>query len=72
MLKKASQKSGIELRLEATGGGSDTNIINGKGIVTVDVSVGMDKVHSVEEQILIDDMVKAAEFLTAIITSVEE
>jgi tripeptide aminopeptidase len=72
VLKKASQKSGIELRLEATGGGSDTNIINGKGIVAVDVSVGMDKVHSVEEQILIDDMVKAAEFLTAIITSVEE
>ncbi len=71
ILEKASVKVGVQLKLEATGGGSDTNIINGAGIQAVDVSIGMDKVHSVEEQICIDDMVKAAEFLTAIITSVE-
>jgi tripeptide aminopeptidase len=68
VLKAASEKTGIELRLEATGGGSDTNIINGKGIKAVDISVGMDKVHSVEEQISIDDMIKAVEFLVSIIT----
>lgn len=72
VLKTASQSTGVELKLEATGGGSDTNIINEKGIKAVDVSVGMDKVHSVEEQILIDDLVKAADFLVAIITSVEK
>lgn len=71
ILKKASTAAGIKLVLEATGGGSDTNIINSKGIQAVDISVGMDKVHSVEEQISIDDMVKAAEFLVAIIKSVE-
>jgi len=71
ILEKASKKAGIELKPEATGGGSDTNIINSKGIKTVDVSVGMDKVHSVEEQICIDDLVKAADFLVSIITSVE-
>ncbi|WP_027622715.1 M20/M25/M40 family metallo-hydrolase [Acetivibrio clariflavus] len=71
ILKEASKKAGVELVLEATGGGSDTNIINSKGIKAVDVSVGMDKVHSVEEQICIDDLVKAAEFLIAIITSVK-
>lgn len=71
-LKNGAQKAGIELVLEATGGGSDTNNINEKGIKAVDLSVGMDKVHSVEEQINIDDMVKAAEFLTAIITSIEK
>ena len=71
ILNIASKKLGIELKLEATGGGSDTNIINDKGIKAVDISVGMDKVHSVEEQICIDDMVKAAEFLVSIITSVE-
>jgi tripeptide aminopeptidase len=71
ILKKASSNSGIELKLEATGGGSDTNIINGKGIQAVDISVGMDKVHSVEEQINIDDMVKAAEFLVEIIKAVD-
>jgi tripeptide aminopeptidase len=70
ILERASDKAGIELRPGSTGGGSDTNIYNSRGIQSVDMSVGMDKVHSVEEQILIEDMVKAAEFLLAIVTSV--
>ncbi len=70
ILKKAAADSAIELIPEATGGGSDTNVINGKGIQAVDMSVGMDKVHSVEEQVLVDDMVKAAEFLIAIIKNI--
>lgn len=71
ILKKAAESAGLELQLVETGGGSDTNIINGKGIQAVDLSVGMDMVHSVEEQILIDDFVKAAGFLTSIISNVE-
>jgi tripeptide aminopeptidase len=67
LLKEASRLSGIPLQMHATGGGSDTNIINGLGIPAVDVSVGMEKVHSTQEMILISDMVKACEFLTAII-----
>lgn len=72
ILRKAAQNTGLELKPVPTGGGSDTNIINSKGIQAVDVSVGMDKVHSVQEQINIDDMVKAARFLVSIICSVEE
>jgi len=71
ILNRASKEVGIELILEATGGGSDTNIINEKGIQSVDLSVGMSKVHSVEEQIKINDMVKAAELLVAIIKAIE-
>lgn len=67
VLKKASASSGIPLNLHATGGGSDTNIINGSGIPAVDISVGMEMVHSTGEQIRISNMVKACEFLTAII-----
>lgn len=70
-LENGAKNAGLELILEATGGGSDTNIINGKGIQAVDVSVGMDKVHSVEEQLRIDDLTKAAEFLIEIIKSIE-
>lgn len=70
ILKTASEKAGIELKLGETGGGSDTNIINFKGIKAVNISVGMDKVHSVEEQINIDHMVKATEFLISIIQSI--
>lgn len=72
ILKKASAKTGIPLKLVPTGGGSDTNIINSKGIKAVDVSVGMDKVHSQKEQISIKDMIKSVEFLVAIISSVEK
>lgn len=71
ILKRAAMKSGVALKLEATGGGSDTNIVNGKGIKAVNLSVGMNKVHSVEEQISINDMSRAAEFLIAVVTSVE-
>jgi tripeptide aminopeptidase len=71
ILKNAACEAGVELRLEATGGGSDTNIINSRGIRAVNLSVGMDKVHSVEEQINIEDMIKAAEFLVAIIKNIK-
>lgn len=70
IMRKAADTAGIKLVLEESGGGSDTNIINGKGIQAVNISVGMDKVHTVDEQISIDDMVKAAEFLTSIIQNI--
>ena len=71
ILRKAAAAAGLEFRLKETGGGSDTNIINGMGIQAVNVSVGMDKVHSVNEQIKIDDMVRAVEFLVEIVKAVE-
>ena len=71
VLKKASLEAGIELRLESTGGGSDTNIINGKGIRAVNMGIGASNIHSVDEKISIDEMVKTVKFLVAIIKSVE-
>lgn len=71
ILKKAASQSSLELICEATGGGSDANIVNDRGIPAVVLSVGMDKVHSVEEQIKISDLAKAAEFLLNIIKCVE-
>lgn len=70
ILQSAATAAGIELMPEETGGGSDTNIFNGKGIEAVDISVGMDKVHSVDENIHIDDLVKSAEFLVSIIQNI--
>ena len=67
LLKEASKDSGIPLKLHATGGGSDTNIINGAGIPAVNISVGMENVHSKNEIIRISNLEKACHFLTAII-----
>jgi len=67
VLARAAETAGIPLNLHATGGGSDTNVINGKGIPAVDISVGMELVHSTKERICIANMVKAVEFLVAIV-----
>jgi tripeptide aminopeptidase len=67
ILRKASDMSGIPLLLHSTGGGSDTNVINGAGIQAVDLSVGMENVHSTAEFIRISNMVKACDFLAAAI-----
>lgn len=53
---------------KGTGGGSDANNFNAKGLTTVNISTGMAKVHTTEEYIAIDDMVKVTEFLTHYLT----
>lgn len=67
LLQKAASRLGIPVNLHSTGGGSDTNVINGKGIPTVDISVGMSNVHSTAEQIAISDMMKACSLVIEII-----
>lgn len=66
----AAQSIGIEPKLEATGGGSDGNILAGKGLTSLVLSVGMEKVHSKDEYIKIDELVKGAELVVAIIKQV--
>lgn len=53
--------------IRAAGGGSDANIYNGHGIDMVILATGMDKVHTVNEQVAVDDMVKVSELLVEII-----
>lgn len=67
LMKEAADRLDITLNLHSTGGGSDTNIINGKGIPAIDISVGMTNVHSTQEQIAISDMVKACSLVVEII-----
>jgi tripeptide aminopeptidase len=43
-----------------TGGGSDANILNERGITAVPVSTGMQAVHTNQECILVSDMVRCA------------
>ncbi|WP_318411987.1 M20/M25/M40 family metallo-hydrolase [Photobacterium leiognathi] len=53
---------------KSTGGGSDANIFNEKGLKTVNLSTGMSKVHTTEEFITIEDMTKITEFLYTYLT----
>lgn len=67
LIKKASDPLNISVYLHSTGGGSDTNIINEKGIPAVNISVGMTNAHSTSEQIAISDMEKACSLVIEII-----
>lgn len=68
LVSKAMGELGITPRLEWTGGGSNTNIYNQNGIPAVNLSVGMEEVHSLQEYIRIEDLDK----LTSLIIKISE
>ncbi|MDA8083509.1 MAG: M20/M25/M40 family metallo-hydrolase [Nitrospiraceae bacterium] len=53
---EAMKRSGIASRLAITGGGSDANVFNQRGILAVNISTGMQNVHSTGEFILKKDL----------------
>jgi len=67
-LVRVYERIGLKPILKSSGGGSDANIYNTKGIHCAVVSTGMSKVHTTEECIAIADMVAAAEFVYAVVT----
>ncbi len=66
----ALNRIGIKHRFAVSGGGSDTNIFNGAGVKAINLSCGMQKVHTKNEYILIKDLVKGTELVLSLIESV--
>ncbi len=58
---------GIPSFTQATGGGSDTNVINQKGIRAVNLGIGERKAHSLEEHIFVKDLVNVSRLVLALI-----
>ena len=56
----ASRNLGLEPVLRTTLGGSDANVFNAKGLPAIVVATGMDRIHTHEERIKIDDLVMTA------------
>ena len=54
------------------GGGSDANIINGSGIPMIIVGTGMNKVHTVAEDIEIEELHRGVAFVEEIIRQYSE
>ncbi|OEE50037.1 peptidase M20 [Enterovibrio norvegicus] len=67
-IKAAFEAIGIEPMTKPTGGGSDANVFNEKGLTTVNLSTGMSKVHTTDEFIAIADMVSVTEFIRSYLT----
>ncbi len=65
--KKALEKLGKEANLLASGGGSDANIFNGKGVPTLNLATGMEKAHSTDEYIPFSDLVDLSKLIVNIL-----
>jgi len=68
--EEAMKNIKIKPRLESTGGGSDTNILNRAGIKSINLSCGMQKVHTNNEFINIKDLIDGTRLTLSIIESV--
>ena len=67
---KAVKDMGLEPLLHPTGGGSDANVFNKKSFPAVDLAIGMEKVHTLEEYILVKNLKNTAEYVLSIINTV--
>lgn len=67
LVVEAVKSMGLSPILVPTGGGSDANILVGKGLPSVILGIGMEKVHSKEEFITIKQLVAGAELVIAIV-----
>jgi len=67
-IQKASAGIGKDLQFIIAGGGSDANIFCGYGLPTAIVATGMNKVHSIDEQLDLGDLVSLTELLHALAT----
>ena len=67
-IDKAAAHLKRKIRYERAGGGSDANIFNGKGLQTAIIGIGMDHVHSTDESIDLQDMVRTAELVASLLT----
>lgn len=65
--KQAIESIGRKPVLEESGGGSDANIFVGHGVPTVNLSVGYENIHTTEEKIPVEELVKTSELVVAII-----
>lgn len=66
---KAAEQIGVAVKLAATGGGSDANILNGGGIATAVLGVGYEEIHSTRERMPLDQLTLLAEWALAIMTA---
>lgn len=67
-IEQAAEKIGKKMEFLIAGGGSDANIFCGHGLPTAIVATGMDKVHTVDEQLDLNDCVSLTELICSLAT----
>ena len=67
LVKKAGEAVGLKIIIQSSGGGSDANILNGKGIDAVNLGVGNGGAHTLQEFQKISELLKVAEMAVKIV-----
>ncbi|MGL5123979.1 MAG: M20/M25/M40 family metallo-hydrolase [Fusobacteriaceae bacterium] len=68
--EKACKNVGIKCRKISSGGGCDANIYSEQSIISVNIGIGMSKVHTTEEFIKIDDIVNCTKLIYEIVKGI--
>lgn len=68
----AARQLGLQVRYRSTGGGSDANFLNERGIPTAVLCCGFEKVHTCEERIAVAELTRLAQWVAAILTGKDE
>lgn len=69
--KAAARRIGRMPVVISTGGGSDANVFNAKGLPTAVLGVGFQSIHTYRESMPVDELMKLAEMVIALATSSE-
>ena len=67
---EAMKKIDLEPRLFSSGGGSDANVFNKVGVPAINISVGAENAHTVQEQLVLEELEKLAQLLPEIIRTI--
>ncbi|WP_078379908.1 M20/M25/M40 family metallo-hydrolase [Sutcliffiella halmapala] len=68
--KRAVTAIGRTPELQKSGGGSDANVIAGFGVPTVNLAVGYEEIHTTNERMPIEELVKTTELVVSIMKEV--
>lgn len=72
LAKAAMAELGLESRLLASGGGSDANVFNARGLPTVNFDCGMTHVHTSDEHISLDDLERLVRLIEVLVRKAPE
>ena len=67
LAEKALQNLHLPADIKVGGGGSDANIFNANGLPMIIVGTGMNKVHTTDEDILVDELYRGTAFVEELI-----
>ena len=60
--ERAACAAGLPASFAVSGGGADTNVFGRVGLVPLTLGIGMQRYHSLDEQIAVDDLEGTARF----------